>query len=329
MKKITLQLLFLTLVFCNVTFGQTGITKGLVGYYKMDEADGETLTNLATGDDIMPDGVIINPVWSDTSVLGTSLYFDLAEKMPDETASYVDFGTYDPAQGGGVFTFSCWYYWNGINGEYSGLTGKRDDWTETTVYWDLTFKRTGEFQFEAVGPNEVKQSVVTTEKPAVRTWQNLTVTYDGAIAMIYLDGKLIKQGEMKLGLKKDAAFMLGCCEPLGVTPFSGHLDEVRYYNRVLTSNEVNQVKKYPSQATASENVSTHCSTVYPNPVIDQLRVSGKDLKNISVYNSTGSMVLSRTVSGKIATIDVSSLKPGIYFLKANGEENVSGKFIKK
>ena len=84
MKKITILLLCSTIVFCSVAFGQTGLTKGLVGYYDMNEADGEVLTNLATGDDVMPNGTIINPVWSDTAVTGSALYFDLAANMPDE-----------------------------------------------------------------------------------------------------------------------------------------------------------------------------------------------------------------------------------------------------
>jgi len=329
MKKITILLFCFTIVLSYVVSGQTGLTKGLVGYYNMNEADGDVLTNLATGEDVMPNGTIINPVWSDTAVTGSALYFDLAEKMPDELASYVDFGTYDPAQGGGQFTFSCWYYWNGINGEYSGLTGKRDDWTEATVYWDLTFKRTGPIQFEAVGPKEEKQSVVSDEIPLVRTWQNLTITYDGTTAIIYLDGKLIKQGEMKLGLKKDAAFMLGCCEPLGVTPFSGHLDEVRYYNRVLTSNEVYQVKKYPSQNSSSTNFSKNCMRIFPNQIVDELRINATDLKSVVIYNNTGQLVLSENVSGNLPTVNVSGLEPGIYLVKAYGKNDFFGKFVKK
>ena len=330
MKKITLCLsLLLFLIICTVS-AQTGLEKGMVGYYNMEECDGEVLTNLATEKEKMPDGIIINPVWSDTAVSGYgSLYFDLPEKLPDEVETYVDFGTYDPSQGKGTFSFSCWIFWNGADGEYHGITGKRSDWTNELVYWDVCLKRTGPIQLEAVGKDEEKQLVLTDEMPLTRKWQNITVTYDGKKGSIYLDSKLLKQGEMELGLNKEAAFMLGCCEPLGVTPFQGHIDEVRYYNRALSPTEVTKLYEYPASLSSVNTQSKNKIEVYPNPAKDILNIKGKGFTEIHIFDSTGKLVKICSAGASFSSINISDLKPGLYLVSANGSSNLSKSFIKK
>jgi hypothetical protein len=56
--------------------------------------------------------------------------------------------------------------------------------------------------------------------------------------------------------------------------------------------------------------------LYPNPVRNILNVSLKNLKAIEVYNVTGQLLLSSKTSGDSHTLNVESLKSGIYILKA-------------
>ena len=68
--------------------------------------------------------------------------------------------------------------------------------------------------------------------------------------------------------------------------------------------------------------------VYPNPVENVLNVSGKEVESISIYNLTGSKVLTNQLSN---SIDVSILAKGTYIVKVvdqNGETAIS-KFSKK
>lgn len=330
MKKCTLCLLFILLFSVNALHAQTGIEKGLVGYYNMDELDGYVITNLSKEKDKMPDGNIINPVWSDTAISGGgSLYFNLPERHPEEVETYVDFGTYDPSQGKGTFTFSCWIYWDGVDGEYHGLTGKRTDWTNELVYWDVCLKRTGPIQLEAVGKDEVKQLVLTDEMPSVRTWQNITVTYDGKNGTIYLDGKMLKQGEMTLGLNKEAAFMLGCCEPLGVTPFQGHIDEVRYYNRAIAPSEVKQLFEYPSKQTGNSSIEKNRCEIYPNPAANELSIKSIGITEARIYDINGRLALSSPITDNLTRINISNLKPGLYFVSTLGTKAFTSSFIKE
>ncbi len=71
-------------------------------------------------------------------------------------------------------------------------------------------------------------------------------------------------------------------------------------------------------------------TVYPNPVTDRLTLDmtdGKEVGTVYVFDSKGKSVLTASNS---ATLDISTLPPGIYFIKLQGDKEVqTSKFIKQ
>lgn len=75
----------------------------------------------------------------------------------------------------------------------------------------------------------------------------------------------------------------------------------------------------PSLAVDDTNAFTKKIGVYPNPVKDVLNLSNSDKANsLKIYDSTGKQVLSQKSA---ATIDVSQLMKGIYFIEF---ENIDG-----
>lgn len=59
--------------------------------------------------------------------------------------------------------------------------------------------------------------------------------------------------------------------------------------------------------------------LYPNPTQDKLWVEwngAKELKTLAIYSLTGTLLLEITPTTKITEIDLSQMKPGIYFVKA-------------
>jgi len=331
MKKSTNYLVVLLIASCNLLFGQVNLEDGLVGYYKMDEGAGEVLTNTAPVA-LLPPGQIQNPVWSDSAVYGTALYFDQAANMPDGIVSYVDLGTADPTTGSGELTFSCWMKWLGLNTFWTGITGKRDSWEHATIHWDVCLVNTdGTIQFEAINSAEEKAAVVTDEPPLVGVYQNFTVTYDGTDAKIYMDGVMVKEGEIEIGTMLDAPFHLGCAEKEGGAPFYGYLDEVRYYNRALSDEEVLAI--YELDLTPPSSVRTNSALkpviLYPNPVNDKLEINAEGINSVKLFDVTGKLVMEQVVSGSHEIINVSDLKTGIYILKTFGKYNSIEKFAKK
>lgn len=67
-----------------------------------------------------------------------------------------------------------------------------------------------------------------------------------------------------------------------------------------------------------ENTTTTLS-VYPNPVKDVVILNNTtENQEVTVFSATGSVVM-RTVISSENTIDVSSLKDGVYFVKTNNQ----------
>lgn len=72
--------------------------------------------------------------------------------------------------------------------------------------------------------------------------------------------------------------------------------------------------------------------VYPNPVTSALLMKGLEKSGtIKIVNTLGQTVLSQRVNSNSLTIDVSSLKDGIYFIQISGENGkvMSKTFLKK
>ncbi|MEA3443313.1 MAG: T9SS type A sorting domain-containing protein [Bacteroidota bacterium] len=73
----------------------------------------------------------------------------------------------------------------------------------------------------------------------------------------------------------------------------------------------------------SENSFQNCKELYPNPSKGLLTVNkGILLKDIEIYNLSGVLVRKEEINAKSATLDVSTLPPGNYLLRATGKEEV-------
>ena len=83
---------------------------------------------------------------------------------------------------------------------------------------------------------------------------------------------------------------------------------------------------------SEENTLDTTFSVFPNPALDVLQLSAKDMivDTIKIYSTKG--ILVQTIEGfsGTATIDVSQLSAGVYFLQITAEtKTVTKKFIKE
>ncbi|APT23388.1 hypothetical protein B0A78_00515 [Flavobacterium columnare NBRC 100251 = ATCC 23463] len=76
--------------------------------------------------------------------------------------------------------------------------------------------------------------------------------------------------------------------------------------------------------------STDLFQLYPNPVIDHLKISSQSqMKSISLFNLFGEEIYSRNINSIEHNLDLSNLKAGVYFLKINsGKQTKTTKIIK-
>jgi hypothetical protein len=105
----------------------------------------------------------------------------------------------------------------------------------------------------------------------------------------------------------------------------------------LKQNDINNNISYSDVITV--NLGTPGSqgifTVYPNPAVEQVKIDMSTipalLYTLNIYNSTGTLIIQKTISGTNYTQDISALKPGVYIVELNdstGRSKGKKKFVK-
>jgi len=84
-----------------------------------------------------------------------------------------------------------------------------------------------------------------------------------------------------------------------------------------------------SEDVSTEDVVMEVVSFYPNPASDVLNIRANNIKTIEIINMMGAIIISTSGSGNSYTLDISSLTPGLYFIRVTIETGVSvGRFIK-
>lgn len=119
--------------------------------------------------------------------------------------------------------------------------------------------------------------------------------------------------------------------------FTGCLDGIRIYNRVLTQAEIDIL--YHEADTTSTGIKALPGAislqVYPNPSNGLFKlnysVTGNETASIEVFNSTGQLVYSESkkafAGNNVASIDLSAQSEGVYYLKLRVGDAIATKRI--
>ena len=62
--------------------------------------------------------------------------------------------------------------------------------------------------------------------------------------------------------------------------------------------------------------------IFPNPAKNMVNISGEGMVKILMLNQTGQVVYENNQPESMNTINLNSMKPGIYFIKINGQTEV-------
>jgi len=228
----------------NSTFGD------LVAYYSMNEGFGRVIKDLSG---FGHDGEAqADPAWVDGQTgYGTAIYFDGTDPAP----SWINCGTWNPSEETGELSVACWVKWDGINGNWQGIVGKRDGWeipvggTAPTM-WYLEVATGGDIKFSSRG-----ESIVDVQfgvEPPLGEWCHLAVSFDGTNMSQYVDaekadsyilitGILNTDAHFVFGPQTDATITIGCDNLGGANAFFGTIDEVRLYDMALPEEDIEGV----------------------------------------------------------------------------------------
>jgi ribosomal 50S subunit-recycling heat shock protein len=69
--------------------------------------------------------------------------------------------------------------------------------------------------------------------------------------------------------------------------------------------------------------------IYPNPVKDAVKIQGRNINSISVYNSVGVLVERIEVSNNETEINMNGYNTGIYFVQVNSENGTTTRKVVK
>ncbi len=197
----------------------------LIGWWKLDEGSGTMATDSSGyGNDATFEGA---PVWVDEGKFGTALKFNGSS----DYLAALDSESLDIH--GGQLSIAAW-----INGE---------DWTAANhVVRKIADEGTGSLYMIRVQPDTVRVYINTSDGESLiqgtkalptNEWNHVAVTYDAAVAHIYVNGAVDVSMDVTGELNQsDNELRIGRGEPAGY--FMGMIDDVRLYNHGLTESEL-------------------------------------------------------------------------------------------
>ena len=207
-------------------FVSADLTEGLILHHTYDEGQGTTAAD-ASGNG--HDGEISNPKW-DSGKFGGALRF--GGEGSDAYVTVESTATLNVNE----CTFMAWInadHWDGtrqIVGKsvHGGCAGR-------TQYGLFSEGGTFKLRFETEGG----RADIATDLPATSEWLNIAFTNDGEKGMIYINAESVAEGDVPGPLKaNDDPWRIGQdCERLNYV-FAGLIDEVRLWNRALSTDEI-------------------------------------------------------------------------------------------
>ena len=233
------------------------LTKGLIGYWIMNEGAGLRVNDLANNNfgtctNMAMSGATSN--WAG-SALGGCLNFDGV----DDHVNIGDIPLFDT-----TFTnlsISAWVYPTSVTPSNKGVTGKGGAVNQRG--FALFVLNGGTISFDNwTSASGTEHSTNTTEAIVSNKWYHLAGTFQGGVAgKVYINGRLSVTNTTAIiantSGNNTSTLRIGDRGDGGASsPFIGSIDEVRIYNRVLSDNEVKQLYNTPHADLLTQKIFT-------------------------------------------------------------------------
>lgn len=211
------------------------ITSNLQGWWKFDEGTGTTPHDSSSNN--ITTNTINTPTWVTGKVGPFALNFN-------GTTQYVNMGAPTPLNLTTNFTVCAWFNPSALTNTNQQIVSKGYNGTNTQ-YQLITADNTGDIIFGSYNGSS-QGNTTSTVKAAVGTWTFACGMYNTTQYLLYTNGTLDKTTTGATPVSTVRAFEVGAVD-INNTPgqfFPGSIDEVRVYNRVLTSTDVMELYLY-------------------------------------------------------------------------------------
>jgi hypothetical protein len=219
----------------SVDCSPTGVTTGLVGWWKFDEASGAVAIDAAAGND----GLLLGGSSRVAGHLGGAVAFD-------GVTGRVDIGGTVPyATHAAAFSFSAWVNLADWSTETPDIIQIRTDGTSSPFH--VLFSNNASWDGVSTGDGDGSWIPLRTDvEPSLGAWHHVAVVYngDGALTVasfrFFLDGVgqpleaaspyATQANQSRIGAAEDARNF-----------WSGVIDDVRIYDRALSAGEIGEL----------------------------------------------------------------------------------------
>ncbi|MBX3328741.1 MAG: fibronectin type III domain-containing protein, partial [Nitrospira sp.] len=261
----------------------------------MNEGSGTTLGD-ASGNNHT--GTLVNgPLWvASQATYGQSVSFDgINDAVSVANPNTYNFGTAD-------FTIELWVKRNVLGGGQRHLLSKCDATTWVVGCKELYFNTSNQLVFGSFSTSDTVAGTI-----ADTNWHHVAVTFADSTNTLrmYVDGVLITTTTK--ALEADGAGHVVTLGNLhGSNPFSGQLDELRIYNRVLTLAEIQTDRTTPiapgsTDTTPPSTVAGLSATAVSGPQINLTWTAATDNIAVTGYRVERCQGLGCTTFAQIAT----------------------------
>lgn len=240
----------------TLAHSNTTLSTGLVGYWPMD---GNT-TSWTTGQTKDQSGAGNNGSLVSMSTSTTPVTGKVGGTFNFNGTSYVNVPDSASLDTGNLITVSAWIYPTS-NASYAPFAAKVD--AAGTVGWEIA-NNSGTLRTTLRG----SLVNVTAGALTLNKWQMGTFTYDGATLKLYLNGTLVGSATGSATLNSSVDLWIGK-RLVNNNTFTGRIDDVRVYNRVLSASEIAQLYKNGGGTVAQSN-----ATMLANGLVGYLPLDG-------------------------------------------------------
>ena len=224
-------------------------------------------------------------------------------------------------------TLACWFYTKSYDQIYASLLSK-SIYSPALRQYSITYDKYGVIAFG--------HSLAANQVLALNKWYHIAITCKDSMINCYLDGDLIGSHYLIKKIEQtDFPLDIGRDPHIAIEFHHGMIDDVRVYNRALSSEEVSEISSNNFDcSTISTNEADNYRKIklFPNPTEGILTIESEELPHdlpIKVYDILGNLLKKEKLENNNRTINLKGLNSGIYFLKIETDDGPATKKIIK
>src|SRR3989344_5748408 len=212
------------------------ITTGLVGHWKFDEISGTTAADSSGNNNT---GTLTNgPTWA-TGKINNALSFD-------GTDDYINLGNMN-VSGSGI-TIAAWVKADTFSSSLdTRFISKANSTSEQGHYWMLGQTNSGgdKLRFRLKAGGSTQTLIASSGNLPTGTWFHAIATYDGTTMRLYKDGIEVGSSAKSGTINTDTTIPANIGRnPDGSNHIDGTMDDVRIYNRALSTSDIQALYAY-------------------------------------------------------------------------------------